>query len=168
MNYNDIFEYVNGELFWRPQNERGFMRSGCRAGTLNKGYLWVRSNKIGQTMSVHRIIWEMHNGPVPDGMVVDHIDRNKLNNRIENLRLATRSENSMNASGKSGRSRSDLPKNVSVDYVYRDKIKYRAQVCRTGEVVRRGPFETVDEAKEAAEELRKTLHGDFFCSLSPL
>ena len=46
----------------------------------------------------HRIIWEMHYGPIPEGMHIDHRDGNPWNNRLENLRLATPSQNIMNAS----------------------------------------------------------------------
>jgi len=40
----------------------------------------------------HHYIWEQHNGPVPKGMCIHHIDQNKLNNKIENLRLMTISD----------------------------------------------------------------------------
>ena len=45
---------------------------------------------------VHRIIWEMHNGKIPDGMQIDHIDHNKTNDKIDNLRLVTPKENNHN------------------------------------------------------------------------
>lgn len=45
---------------------------------------------------VHRMIWELTNGPIPDGLQVDHIDRNRQNNLIENLRVVTCAENNQN------------------------------------------------------------------------
>lgn len=40
----------------------------------------------------------MHNGPIPDGLFIDHINRNRTDNRIENLRLVTHKENMRNMS----------------------------------------------------------------------
>jgi hypothetical protein len=43
---------------------------------------------------IHRFIWEYFNGKIPDSLTVDHIDEDKTNNRINNLQLLTREENS--------------------------------------------------------------------------
>ena len=59
------------------------------------GYNWVISFRE-RTVQVHRVIWQLLNGNIPDGMVIDHIDGNALNNNINNLRLVTRLENNRN------------------------------------------------------------------------
>lgn len=46
----------------------------------------------GGTDTLHRAIWEYHNGPIPKGMHIHHIDHNPLNNAIENLECLSRSE----------------------------------------------------------------------------
>lgn len=49
------------------------------------------------TEYVHRIVWMLHHGVIPEGKVIDHIDRDKLNNTIENLRLVSHSDNYKNS-----------------------------------------------------------------------
>ncbi len=41
----------------------------------------------------HRFIWEAFNGPIQDGLTIDHIDGNKVNNRLENLQLMSHEDN---------------------------------------------------------------------------
>lgn len=68
---------------------------GDVAGGLgNSGYYQVRVN--GRLTLVHRVIWEMSNGRIPDGMFIDHIDQDKLNNKLYNLRLVTKAGNNQN------------------------------------------------------------------------
>lgn len=46
----------------------------------------------------HRVVYEVLNGEIPTGMIVDHIDGDSLNNTISNLRITTRAKNNRNAS----------------------------------------------------------------------
>lgn len=57
------------------------------------GYRYLRMNN-SEMISIHRVIFFMHHGYVPHS--IDHIDRDKDNNRIENLRPASNSENAFN------------------------------------------------------------------------
>ena len=50
----------------------------------------------GKQSLMHRVLWENENGPIPDGMVIDHINRDKTDNRMENLRLTTKEGNNYN------------------------------------------------------------------------
>lgn len=90
----EAFDYNSktGELTWkiRPANR---IRIGDKAGGNVEGYSKVKLK--GQTMFVHRIAWALgHNEEPPIDMVVDHIDENKSNNRLDNLRLLTIGQNS--------------------------------------------------------------------------
>lgn len=99
----------------------------------------------------------MFNGALPE--IIDHIDGNSLNNRIENLRAATQSQNLCNR-GK--------PKSNTSGYkgVYFDKTKnkWRAEIQKHGEVHRLGYFNAAEEAGAAYNTAAKELHGEFSCA----
>lgn len=65
-------------------------------GTSNK-HEYNTTTTILNEGKIHRIIWTAFNGVIPDNLFIDHIDRNKYNNRLSNLRLASRSDNRYNA-----------------------------------------------------------------------
>lgn len=56
-------------------------------------YCWVD----GKRKRHHIHVWEQANGPIPDGYEIDHINGQRDDNRLENLRLVTRKENMQNA-----------------------------------------------------------------------
>jgi len=100
-------DFEAGTIRWRKRSPAHFKSdhdcavfntqfSGKIAGnSIKAGYKEVR---VGQTRTyVHRIIWEMANGPIPTGLHIDHIDGNPSNNTLSNLRPATMSQNLMNA-----------------------------------------------------------------------
>lgn len=64
-------------------------------GSERNGYL--RISIENKQYSIHRLIWETFNGIIPEGYCIDHIDGNRANNSISNLRLVTQSENMKNA-----------------------------------------------------------------------
>lgn len=62
-------------------------------------YVYTRDSD-GRDVAVHRKVWADANGPIPDGYDIDHINGNKRDNRLENLRLATRAQNMWNVKSK--------------------------------------------------------------------
>lgn len=85
------FKYVDGLLYWKTGK-----REGGLVGYYDKwGYLHVRYKDV--LVKVHNLIWLYHHGSWPD-FEVDHIDSNPVNNKIENLRAATRGQNCSNQS----------------------------------------------------------------------
>lgn len=70
-------------------------------GSLASGYLKVRLSKEGKAKDymIHKLVYCCFNNlsAIPEGYVIDHIDANKLNNNLENLRLITLSENVISA-----------------------------------------------------------------------
>lgn len=68
-------------------------------GSIVNGYhvVSIRNGATKLICRVHRIVWISQHGIIPDGYVVDHINNDKLDNRIENLQLLTPGENSTKA-----------------------------------------------------------------------
>lgn len=91
-NWHEWFTYepATGLLRWKKCTSAtgsGPNQPGKLAGTIHHyGYRVVNLHK--RMYQQHRIVWEMHNGPIPPGLTIDHIDRDGLNNRLDNLRLA--------------------------------------------------------------------------------
>lgn len=77
-----LFEYKDGKLITKVAVGAA-SKVGSTVGCLANGYLIVKIKQ--RSYLVHRVIWLWHHGYTPEN-VVDHIDKNKLNNRIENLR----------------------------------------------------------------------------------
>jgi len=105
------YDEETGEFFWLPRTPDMFVDSalhskdaycamwntrfsGKKAGSQHKaGYYRLVIN--GQRILMHRAVWMYHHGECPRGEL-DHKDRNPSNNRIENLREASRSQNEAN------------------------------------------------------------------------
>ena len=84
---------ATGEFRWRV--DRGRIKAGDVAGSVDKstGYLQIRANY--KLLLGHRLAWFMIYGKMPSG-VIDHINRNKTDNRITNLRDTSHRKNQWN------------------------------------------------------------------------
>lgn len=118
--------------------------------TDSKGYGRLRVN--GRKMLAHRYAWERINGPIPDGMFIDHACHERSCVSVDHLRLATPSQNQQNRSGAhKGR---DLPRGVT-----RHGRGYAARVGLNGTEHWLGTFTTPELASAAATEARRIHFG---------
>ena len=131
--------------------------TGCHAwtGSKRRGYGEVRLN--GRKHPAHRLFWIGANGPIPDGMNVDHICWNKSCVNVEHLRLATPSQNNAYLRG-AKRDNTSGHRNVYWD---ESKRRWRTVVDKDGKRYRFGQYTDVADAARAAEAGRVALHGAF-------
>lgn len=101
---HECFRYEDGKLFWKARPLEHFntaqgwktalrVYSGKEAGHKHKSNNYIEVRLDNKLYKAHRIVFKMLTGKDPI-MVIDHIDGNPNNNRIENLREATQQENS--------------------------------------------------------------------------
>jgi hypothetical protein len=84
-----------GQFFWRMGKQR--RRLNKVAGCANKdGYIVIWLGK--KLVRAHRLAWIYVYGEIPKDKFVDHINRDRSDNRIQNLRLVTPLENTKNRS----------------------------------------------------------------------
>lgn len=110
----------------------------------------------GKHLAAHRYAWERAHGPIPEGMMVDHICHNPGCVNVHHLRLATRAQNGANRKG--------LTRNGSasgVRNVQRSGKRWAVQIRHNGRRYRFGTYSTIDEARVAAERARAELFGDY-------
>ena len=120
----------------------------------NTGYGRLQVN--GRLATAHRYAYEEAHGPIPDGMVIDHICHKRTCVNVDHLRLATRQQNSANRSGVRGFRKHNLPRGV-----YPNGPKYMATVGHLGVSYYFGTYATPEEASAVAVRARHDLFGEF-------
>lgn len=155
MNFKDYYTYDEStEFLLKHTKDRHAVTAGTpvRASKSSSGYRLVKL--LGKTYRLHRVIWELHNGPIPEGMEIDHIDLNIENNRIDNLRAVTKSQNAFNRGNRKGKV---LPKGVI--YCKRDDM-FTARIMKEGKRFSKSSKD-LSKCLEWLEEMRKELHGEY-------
>jgi hypothetical protein len=110
----------------------------------------------GKLYLVHRIIYEMHHGPIPEDRDIDHINRFRDDNRIGNLRLATRSENRCNHRGH----RHNTSGYTGVSW-YKAGNKWSAYIKRPLGKKHLGYFTSKEDAIAARQAAEEECYGEF-------
>ena len=148
----ELFNYQeDGYLTWAVNIRRA--RIGNKVGIIHtNGYLRTRVN--GLLQSNHRLIFLWHHGYMPK--IVDHIDGNKLNNKIDNLRVANNTQNQQNA--KINIKSTSGYKNVSL---CPQTKKWAVKISVDGLRKTIGRFDDVELADLVAQEARKKYHKEF-------
>jgi hypothetical protein len=147
-----LMRYEDGKLYWvRPTAK--WMKSGMEAGfIMNMGYRVACID--GHSIMLHRLVFLYHHGYTPE--IVDHIDGDKLNNHVENLRPATRVQNNTNA-----RTRKDNKSGQKGVRWREDNQKWQASITSSKKKHHLGYYAAFEDAKNAYLIAAQQLHGEF-------
>ena len=139
------FVYKDGHLYWIKNNKK--------AGTLRKeGYIVIQYNN--SVYYAHRLVWSLLKGEIPDNMQIDHINRDKTDNKIENLRLVDNRANALNKKFKIGK--------TGILGVTKDRIYYKVSFTVNGKSIHVGNFKDIKVAEKVAKEYYKKILNDAF------
>lgn len=148
-----VYDSETGCLKWKKRKSPS-ANAGDIVGCKNsRGYIHFRIDKI--SLTCHRTAWAMYYGEWPE-LFIDHINGDRSDNKISNLRLASRSENNRNAA-----IRKDNKTGMKgVRFCLRDK-KYIAHIRINGKSICLGYFDSAIQAQGAYAEKAKEIHGEF-------
>ena len=148
---NSLYEYKDGYLYLKKT--KGNKTAGEKIGhNHHSGYVYTTIDE--KFYSVHRIIFAMHHGYFPK--FIDHIDGNRSNNKIENLREATIFENNRNAKIR----KNNTSGIKGVHFVEKHK-KWVVQLQINKQKKYFGWYDNLELAELVAQEARSKYHGKF-------
>lgn len=170
------YEARDGSLYWKPRLPCHFCGGAKtpehQAAAWNGKWAYKKAagqiNNSGyQLLTIynfkflaHRVVWALHYNEWPHGEI-DHINRTKFDNRIENLRVVTRSKNNLNQGV--GRRNKSGSRGVSFN---KKRSLWAAQICFNGKSRWLGYHRTLGEAIEARRLGEKKLLADI-TNISP-
>lgn len=144
------YDPETGEFTW-IKGRRGTSagrKAGCLAPT---GYLKIRVDQ--ELCQAHRLAWLWMTGEWPQS-TIDHRDGNPSNNRWNNLRAATRAENSANC-------KRPVTNKTGFKGVHIHQGRYRARLSVNNKTVSIGMFSTAEAAHEAYKKAALRQYGEF-------
>ena len=147
----ELFEYRDG-LLVRKVSRNSNAKAGDVAGGLNPSNEYWRISIDGKHYYRSRLVYIYFYGEIPHGLQIDHIDRDRLNDKIENLRLVTHVQNNQNKS-----IRSDNKSGVTGVSWNKARQKYVARITKNGKHIHLGFFSELEDAIAARQKAEKEL-----------
>ena len=159
MNQNELknlFKYdaETGLLYWKVRTSLN-TKVGKVAGTHNhwSNYIYIKiDNKI---YPAHKLVWLYHHGAYPSGCI-DHVNGIRNDNRIDNLRHATRAQNSQNM-----RMFKSNTSGVKVVDWQKCSQRWRVRLQVNHNRINIGSFDCLELAELVANEARAKYHKEF-------
>ena len=152
----ELFDYRDdGHLVWKVKKARANAGdvAGCEA-RCSGGTVYRRMSIDGVPYGVHQAVFMWHHGYIP--RYIDHADGNGLNNRIDNLREATQSQNAFNS-----RMRSDNTSGERNVYWHERARRWFVRLSINRRTHSFGTYKTIEEARAVARRVREEHYGAF-------
>ena len=140
----ELFDYKDGNLYWKKANSRSIV-VGKKIGNQHPKNKYIQFVYKGKLYMLHRLIWMWHGNDLIQGLEIDHIDRDRSNNKIENLRQVTKSVNNANR------------KSVYVNYCKGKWKAYTSRAITKGKQIHLGVFDTREQAEAAAKKFIESI-----------
>ena len=153
-----IFSYdpVSGHVYWNIPRRNG-TKAGDIAGKIDSTSGYVRVTFAQKILKTHRIAWALTYGEWPT-LDIDHINNNRSDNRLSNLRLASRAENIRN---KKKHNNTKCTLKGATPYINYEG-KYIAQINIFGIQKNLGVFDSEQAAHDKYCEVAKEEFGEFY------
>jgi hypothetical protein len=136
------YDHNTGEITWRNPSSKKMTKGDIAGTSNNQGYVCI--SFYGDKLKAHRIAWKMFYGSIDNDLLIDHINGNKSDNRISNLRLVSHLENNRNKR---------ICNNNSSGYpgviYYKNANKWAASINNNGKREYLGFFKKFEDAKNA-------------------
>lgn len=131
-----------------PETGQVYSHLGTKLTGGSKGYIRLSVWKNGRSWSfgAHQFLWYWVNKSLNGDLMIDHINGNRSDNRIVNLRQVTTSQNNMNVIGVTG---------ITYD---KDRNKWRSRIAINNKQIFLGRFNTEEEAKDAYIKAKAIYH----------
>lgn len=154
----DILDYnkFTGLFTWKISPHRGII-VGQSAGSLDKGTGYTRIQYKRKTYLCHRLAWTYEYNKIPENYLIDHINGQRDDNRIVNLRLCTHAENQKNR-----KIQSNNVSGYKGVHWNKKRKKWRVQVQVSKDKSFTHYHEKIEQAVEDYRNICKKYHGEFF------
>jgi len=148
-----LYDEMSGVFTWKARPS-SCVKIGDIAGSFNpaSGYWFIRLD--GKLLRAHRLAWLYVHGVMPPDEI-DHINGDRGDNRLANLRLATHAENTRNGRKLASGLKGAHPRK------HRPKAPWLSRIRKDGKYFHLGCFATAEEAHAAYVKAAHELHGEF-------
>ena len=147
------YDKETGVFTWKVRNSNRVKIGQVAGNAHNCGYIELQV--LGEKHLAHRLAWLYVHGEYPK--IIDHINGNRSDNRICNLRNVGYKENTYNS-----KLRKDNKSGVKCVSFNIKLKKYEVRIFHDGKLQNYGYYENLEDAKKVADEKRKEIYGVYF------